>query len=190
MILRSIAAVACVLLGASQPTWAQASPTPDVIAQCLGCHAGAGGNKMVAPNLSGLSADYLESRMNAFLQPFSQSAHAIDHMWPISAGTDAAAKRALAEYFAGQMAPSIKLNSSSPGKSLYEQGVPPCRSCHGAQAEGSGDAPRLAGQRQEYLEAQLWAFKLHARVHGPMNFRGASFSTADIDAVAGYLAGR
>ena len=38
-----------------------------------------------------------------------------------------------------------------------------CTWCHGSSAQGYTPAPRLAGQRQAYLEQQLLSFKAHTR---------------------------
>ncbi len=38
-----------------------------------------------------------------------------------------------------------------------------CTWCHGASAQGYTPAPRLAGQRREYIQNQLRDFKLHTR---------------------------
>jgi cytochrome c553 len=38
-----------------------------------------------------------------------------------------------------------------------------CTWCHGASAQGYTPAPRLAGQRREYLQNQLEDFRVHAR---------------------------
>ncbi|MBO0733277.1 MAG: c-type cytochrome [Methylocapsa sp.] len=43
------------------------------------------------------------------------------------------------------------------------RGVPSCASCHGAHAGGPIETPTLAGQRQEYLQAQLEAFANNGR---------------------------
>ena len=46
------------------------------------------------------------------------------------------------------------------GKKIYEEGVPaanvpPCASCHGADAKGNGPFPRLAGQLHDYILKKL-----------------------------------
>jgi cytochrome c553 len=45
------------------------------------------------------------------------------------------------------------------GKKIYEEGagadVPPCASCHGADAKGNGPFPRLAGQLNDYILNKL-----------------------------------
>ena len=38
-----------------------------------------------------------------------------------------------------------------------------CAWCHGASAQGSGAAPRIAGQRASYIEKELLEFREHAR---------------------------
>jgi cytochrome c553 len=38
-----------------------------------------------------------------------------------------------------------------------------CTWCHGGSAQGYSPAPRLAGQRREYIESQLFSFRQHIR---------------------------
>ena len=46
------------------------------------------------------------------------------------------------------------------GKKIYEEGlpnsdVPPCAGCHGPEAKGDGQFPRLAGQLSDYVFDKL-----------------------------------
>jgi cytochrome c553 len=46
------------------------------------------------------------------------------------------------------------------GKKIYDDGVPssdipPCASCHGPEAKGDGQFPRLAGQLNDYIFKKL-----------------------------------
>ncbi len=128
-------------------------------------------------------------------QPIDQSPHAIDNMWSEVVEMPDNTKRDLAGAFAVLPAPQVMLGASGPGRDLYqrglpEQGVASCAGCHGEVADGKGAAPRLAGQKPDYLKMQLWAFNLTARVHGPMNAGALKFSPAQIDALANYLAGK
>jgi len=46
------------------------------------------------------------------------------------------------------------------GKKIYDEGVadanvPPCASCHGPEAKGDGQFPRLAGQLNDYIFNKL-----------------------------------
>jgi cytochrome c553 len=49
---------------------------------------------------------------------------------------------------------------SAEGKTIFENGiesanVPPCASCHGPEAKGDGQFPRLAGQLNDYIVRKL-----------------------------------
>jgi len=82
------------------------------------------------------------------------------------------------------------------GETLFTKGVPaqkilPCLTCHGAEAQGQGIAPRLAGQNAEYMEGQLVKFRKGDRSHAPE----MTMVTRDLDpqqahAVAAYLQSR
>jgi cytochrome c553 len=67
---------------------------------------------------------------------------------------------------------------------LPAEGVVACQSCHGAHGEGQGAVPQLAGQKEEYLKMQLWAFNFVARVHGTMNSGAMKFSSEQIEAIS------
>ncbi|WP_158677470.1 c-type cytochrome [Chromobacterium vaccinii] len=65
-----------------------------------------------------------------------------------------------------------------------------CASCHGADGNGPGPAPRLAGQQAGYIEQQWQAFRLHQRADGGAH--GAAMaalkSEGGIKALAAYFA--
>lgn len=65
-----------------------------------------------------------------------------------------------------------------------------CASCHGADGNGPGPAPRLAGQQAGYIEQQWQAFRLHQRADGGAH--GAAMaalkSEGDVKALAAYFA--
>jgi cytochrome c553 len=51
-------------------------------------------------------------------------------------------------------------NMVTDGKKIFDEGtasgnIPPCASCHGADAKGNGAFPRLAGQLYDYVTAKL-----------------------------------
>lgn len=163
-------------------------------ARCESCHGDQTGSKPDAARLNGLSSDYLFTRLKAFANPIDQSPHAIDNMWSVIINMDDTDKRQLADYFANQAAPTTELSGQVLGRSLFEQGIPAegipaCQSCHGPRGDGQGAVPRLAGQKQEYLKMQLWAFNLVAREHAAMNPGAMKLSSDQIDALSAYLAG-
>lgn len=75
-------------------------------------------------------------------------------------------------------------------KGLSAQGVPACKSCHGAAAAASLGRPRLESQHVRYLKKQLGDFRNGARANdpdGPMRGIAGRLSDADIEAVTVYL---
>jgi len=65
--------------------------------------------------------------------------------------------------------------------------VPACSSCHGPDAHGTKEFPRLAGQHSQYILKQLGSFQNNMRdvaiMHGvALNLRGPQ-----MEAVAAFL---
>ncbi|MDF3835968.1 c-type cytochrome, partial [Cupriavidus basilensis] len=76
-------------------------------------------------------------------------------------------------------------------KGVPDSGVPACASCHGAQAQGAGAFPRLAGQHQAYLLRQIEVFKNRSRGNSPvMSAVAHDLNYDDARAVAAYLQSR
>ena len=85
------------------------------------------------------------------------------------------------------------------GKKIYEEGlpdsdVPPCASCHGPEAKGDGQFPRLAGQLSDYVFNKLtnWTKERGQNPAKPdpsaiMQPIAHSLSEQQIKAVAAYL---
>lgn len=72
------------------------------------------------------------------------------------------------------------------------RGLPACASCHGAHAGGPIETPTLAGQRHEYLAAQLRAFAKGERrndIFHRMREIAAKLTDTEIDELAAYYAG-
>lgn len=82
------------------------------------------------------------------------------------------------------------------GERLVRTGGPAgqaCRTCHGADLRGLGDAPPLAGRSAAYLARMLWDIKTGARggpSTAPMQAPVAKLSEAEITDIAAYLAAR
>jgi cytochrome c553 len=74
------------------------------------------------------------------------------------------------------------------GKEIHEI----CAGCHGKHAQGgkNGEYPRLAGQRQLYIEEQLQAFRSRKRLNIPMlpYTQPRELPDEDIIDIAAYLA--
>lgn len=64
-----------------------------------------------------------------------------------------------------------------------------CAACHGAKGiSASGTFPNLAGQKEEYLVAQLKALRAKTRVAPLMNPMAAGLKDDDIANLAAYYA--
>lgn len=73
-------------------------------------------------------------------------------------------------------------------KGVPDQGILPCMSCHGQDAEGQGTVPRLAGQNADYTEAQMNKFRRGDRKHAPeMTMVAKELNPGQARAVAVYL---
>ncbi len=167
---------------------------PEVVARCQSCH-GPGGDSASAsvPRLNGQQAAYIANQLQDFLDPTRMDPHAIKSMWDVVSNTNSAAFPVIAAYYASQ-APTRSRSGAlhaAEGKTLYDNGapgVPACQACHGANGEGNGAVPRLAGQHGEYLFNQMTRLELDIRESGVMHPNLKSISDAQIKALVAYLA--
>ncbi|WP_305906433.1 c-type cytochrome [Methylomarinum sp. Ch1-1] len=149
---------------------------------CAGCHGldGASNNPMF-PRLAGQSAMYLENQLKAF----KSGARTSPMMQGMAAGLSDEDMKNLAAYFA-----SLPAKSAGGDADLAKQGkekVAMCLGCHGNDAQGRGQFPRLAGQHPQYLAKQLNAFKQGERTGGPMGAMSKNLSAQDIKEISAYL---
>jgi cytochrome c553 len=64
-----------------------------------------------------------------------------------------------------------------------------CYACHGPNAEGVRDIPRLGGLAYSYLKGRLeqWSQGYHSVAGSPMPMVARSLGPAEIEALASYL---
>src|SRR6516164_10196513 len=124
---------------------------------CKTCHGISGEGyrgSLPIPRLAGQQAEYLENQLRAFVERRRESRF----MFNVANALSPAMPAALAAHFADL---NPKPLGGAPkeledvGKKLYEEGVPsaeikPCADCHGPDAKGRGESPRLAGQLYDY----------------------------------------
>jgi cytochrome c553 len=121
-------------------------------------------------------------------------------MWRASAKlvwTDPEGPRAVAAYFATlQPKPANDGHEEliGTGQNIYSGGepdenVPACAACHGPNAVGSRNIPRLGGLSYHYLKRRLekWQEGYHASATYPMPKIAKSLSPEKIEALASYL---
>jgi cytochrome c553 len=163
---------------------------------CGTCHGPTGNSAQPKyPRLAGQNANYLAAQLKAFRSQTRGDPDALGYMWGMASQLDDATIEALAAYYAAQKAePSASGASAavSRGREIFEhgvaaQGVPACSSCHGPDAHGLQDFPRLAGQHGQYVLKQLASFQSNMRNVAIMHGVAQNLNLDDMDAVAAFL---
>lgn len=145
-------------------------PAPVLAEQvCSNCHGVTGVS--VSPNFPNLAAQqpqYIVSQLKEFRSHDRADPAGFEYMWGISRKLTDAQIDGLAKYFSGQPAPHPQLewpaSMVAAGQAIFTGGVPaknipPCMTCHGDQAQGREQFPRLAGQHADYVQKQLLVFQ-------------------------------
>ncbi len=163
---------------------------------CSTCHGPRGiSTSPEFPILAAQRRGYLEGQIDAFRKKTRGEKDAHDFMWGIAGNLDETIVSGVAVYYAEQ--PPASGRSSDPalvarGKELFdkgvpERGIPACMSCHGANAEGMADFPRLAGQHEKYLVKQLNYIQSLVRTAPVMHGIVKDLTPIEIQAVAAYV---
>lgn len=166
------------------------------IGVCGTCH-GPDGNSSnpMFPRLAGQHAGYLVRQLKFFKDEARGDPYAIAYMWGMASGLSDETIEALAQYYAAQKTGPGKSHDPATiahGRDIFEhgipaQGVPACAACHGADALGSDQYPRLAGQHAEYILKQLASFQSNMRNIAVMHGVAQNLRTPEMQAVADYL---
>ena len=133
------------------------------------------------PRLAGQQPQYIENQLRAFIEHRRKN----QIMANVAHVLTPSMLSALAHHFHGLNPPPLGGGGSGgaigTGKHIYEDGlpesnVPACSACHGPDAKGQDQIPRLAGQLPDYLYAKLvnWSAE-----------RGQNSSMPDASAVMG-----
>jgi cytochrome c553 len=157
---------------------------------CATCH----GEKGVpvnntTPVIWGQDEGYLYLQLRDFKSGMRKS----PIMGPIASQLEKKDMYALAAYFKKKKWPDLKqppapsdvaAKAESAAKSVG------CRGCHLDHFQGDGTTARLAGQWQEYLYAQMMAFRDESRGNNPgMSDLMKATPKDDLEALSKYLAG-
>jgi cytochrome c553 len=166
------------------------------ITVCGTCHGPTGNSTQPKfPRLAGQNSNYLITQLKAFRAQTRGDPDAIGYMWGMASELDDATIAALAAYYVAQKAEPTASGTSatvSRGREIYQhgvaaQGVPACSSCHGPDAHGLQDFPRLAGQHAQYVLKQLASFQSNMRNVAIMHGVAQNLNLDDMDAVAAFL---
>jgi cytochrome c553 len=164
---------------------------------CTWCRGTSGQGYTVAPRLAGQRPSYVESQMRSFHAHVRDNPLSRQYMWDAVASLDPRSVRDLALYFSA--IPPKPANDGNPGladqgRTIYLEGIPEanivsCYACHGPNAEGVREIPRLGGLAYFYLKARLeqWGQGYHSTPGSPMPYVASQLGPSEIDALASYL---
>ena len=164
--------------------WAQ-----DRLPLCAACH-GSDGNSTnpQVPSIAGQPKLFLENQLILFREELRRS----EQMLPVVKGLKDAEIIKLAEHFS--RLPPKSMETGAPDKALLTRGDAAskklrCGICHLSDYSGQNQIPRLAGQREAYLEAEMRAYRDGKRTGGDTIMAAALYGVgdADIKALAHYL---
>jgi len=177
-------------------TPAQNAALRKTIETCGTCH-GINGRSVspTFPNLAAQTAPYIEAQLHAFKDQTRADPDAQAYMWGMASQLSDASISGLASYFSQQSAaPGRGGNTTliAQGKQIFVEGVPgqqipACATCHGAQAQGNGPFPRLAGQHAPYLLRQLLVIQSVLRTAPVMHGVIKDLTRPQMEAVVAYL---
>jgi len=163
--------------------------TQERLQLCAACH-GPDGNSVnpQIPSIAGQPKLFIENQLILFREEIRKS----DQMLPVVKGLKDPEIIKLAEHFsklpaksmeAGPANAALMKTGSERAKALR------CGICHLADYRGQNQIPRLAGQREAYLEAEMRAYRDGKRTGGDTIMAATLYGVADADlrALAHYL---
>jgi cytochrome c553 len=166
------------------------------VMSCANCHGPQGRSfSPKFPVLAGQHAGYLAAQLKAFKAQTRGDPDALGYMWGMSAALDDDMITALADYYAKQTPGGGRGGDAAAiarGKEIYAngvaaEGIPPCVACHGPNAAGTDEFPRLAGQHAQYLLKQLRSFQSNLRNVAVMHGVAKELQVNEMKSVAAYL---
>jgi cytochrome c553 len=188
----AILAIVASALPARAAEWDSAA-----VRNCTWCHGTSGQGYTVAPRLAGQRPLYIESQLRGFHAHIRDNPFSQQYMWGAVASLGPRTAHDLALYFA-TIAPKPANDGdwvlSAQGRTIYLDGIPEaniasCYACHGPNAEGVRDIPRLGGLAYEYLKSRLeqWGQGYHSTPGSPMPIVARELGPREIEALASYL---
>lgn len=164
---------------------------------CTWCHGNPSAQGFwIAPRLAGQRQQYIEKELFSFSNHTRDNPSSKQYMWGAVANLSPQMVIDLANYFS-TLSPRAADNGDKAlvtmGRTIYEQGIPAsnivsCFVCHGPNAEGVGEIPRLGGLSYTYLKKRLeeWG-KGYDVTAEPMPQVAKELTPVEIEEIASYL---
>jgi cytochrome c553 len=170
---------------------------PASVRNCTWCHGASAQGYAPAPRLAGQRSQYTENQLLNFIKHTRDNPFSKQYMWGAAANLSPNMMRYLAIYFSQELPKAANDGDqelAASGKTLFEDGNPEantvsCAVCHGPNAEGIRDIPRLAGLSYYYLKRKLmqWGEGYHLGAKAPMPGIASKLSLNEIETLASYL---
>ena len=184
------------IVASTVPSWAGDGESASV-RNCTWCHGTGAQGYTVAPRLAGQRPQYIISQIRGFREHARNNPFSKQYMWSAVAALDPHTARDLANYF-GTIPPKAANDGDSTlasrGRTIYMDGIPEanivsCYACHGPNAEGVRDIPRLGGLAYFYLKGRLeqWGQGYHSTAGSPMPMVASHLGPEEVEALASYL---
>jgi cytochrome c553 len=167
------------------------------VRNCTWYHGTGAQGYTVAPRLAGQRPQYIMSQIRSFREHSRNNPFSKQYMWSAVAALDPHTARDLANYFATiRPKPANDGDSTlaSRGRTIYMDGIPEanivsCYACHGPNAEGVRDIPRLGGLSYSYLKGRLeqWGQGYHSTPGSPMPMVATHLGPEEVEALTSYL---
>jgi cytochrome c553 len=164
---------------------------------CTWCHGESAQGYAPAPRLAGQRHQYTENQLLSFRKHTRDNPFSKQYMWGAAENLNPRTARYLATYFSTLVPKAANDGDkelAATGKTLFENGNPnsnivSCAVCHGPNAEGIREIPRLGGLSYSYLKRKLkqWGEGYHAAAEPPMPQIASKLSPNDIEVLASYL---
>ena len=156
---------------------------------CMACH-GPGGNSVTPgiPSIAGQPKLFIENQLVMIREELRPS----PQMLPVVKGMKDAEITRLADHFS--KLPAKSTETRTPDPKLTQRGIERskalrCGVCHVSDFKGQKQVPRVAAQREDYLVAEMRAYRDNKRKGGDTIMAAALYGVpdADIDALAHFL---
>jgi cytochrome c553 len=167
---------------AQTPTTGDAAAGKAATTACTACHGNSGvGTDPATPNLAGQDAQYVAAALRAYKDGSRSDAT----MKALTSALDDAAGRNLAAFYANQPPQQPKVNRPL----TTAEWVQRCDRCHGVDGNSADPRmPALAGQRADYLEKVLHAYRAGERKSPQMAAMSGALTAADVESLAAHYA--
>ena len=164
---------------------------------CFLCHGAQGeSTSEVFPRLAGQHAEYIAKQLTAFKSGQRKSTAMVEMVSKLTPDE----MLALGKYYEKMSIPREEPKDpqlAAMGRYIFHNGnkfsgVPACVSCHGANAEGAANLPRLATQFSGYIHTQLKSFNKRDRTNdnAVMHVVAEKMTELEMAAVAEYVSSK